>query len=203
MYDCDKKPTLFLPKQRIHILPCKSTTEEVSFELSHLRISSIGSKVRTTSLTSLFTLKVKRLEHLHRHVYFVSRILHENFSPRRSAFFHLGNRADILSYEPTAELVRVTSPARSTELMWIDPKGYLHTIADSFSGRQETLSGTVWAPIQYVTLHFRYRRGAASLDERNCAEIATLICEQKPYLVRFSCRDKSYPAKCEHSLSSL
>ena len=29
---------------------------------------------------------------------------------------------------------------------------------------------------------------------------SVLICEQKPYPVRFSCRRKSYPVECEHSI---
>ena len=73
--------------------------------------------VRTTSLTPSFTLEVKWLEHLHYHVYFISRISRQNLSPGCSAFFHLGNRADIFSDESKAELFRVTRPARSTELM--------------------------------------------------------------------------------------
>ena len=54
-----------------------------------------------------------------------------------------------------------------------------------------------------MTLHFRdRRRGASSLDYRNRAQITILMCEQKFYLVWFSCRHKSYPAKCEHSIIS-
>ena len=33
----------------------------------------------------------------------------------------------------------------------------------------EKLSAIVWTPVQYVTLHFRDRRGAASLRHRNRA----------------------------------
>ena len=53
---------------------------------------------------------------------------------------------------------------------------------------------------KYVTLHFRDRRGAASLRYRNRAEITVLMCKHKPYPVWFSCRRKSYPVYCEHSL---
>ena len=52
-----------------------------------------------------------------------------------------------------------------------------------------------WPPIRYVTL------GAASLRYRNRAEIFVLICEQKPYPLRFSIRRKTYPVKCENSLN--
>lgn len=45
--------------------------------------------------------------------------------------------------------------------------------------------------IQYATLHFWDRRGAASLSYRNRVEITALICEQKHYTVWFSCRRKS------------
>ena len=47
------------------------------------------------------------------------------------------------------------------------------------------LSGILWIPIRYVTLHFRDRRWAASLLYRNRAEITVLSCEQKPYLHGF------------------
>ena len=38
-------------------------------------------------------------------------------------------------------------------------------------------------PIRYVTLHFRDRRGAATLRYRNRAKITVLMCEQKPGMV--------------------
>ena len=47
----------------------------------------------------------------------------------------------------------------------------------------QKLSCAVWTAIRYVTLHFRARRGAASLRHRNHAEITVLMCEQKPYPV--------------------
>ena len=37
--------------------------------------------------------------------------------------------------------------------------------------------------IRYVTLLFRYWRGAASLRHRNQAKITVFVCEQKPYPV--------------------
>ena len=37
-------------------------------------------------------------------------------------------------------------------------------------------------PVRYVTLPFRDRRGAASQRFRNRADIAVLICKQKPYI---------------------
>ena len=54
--------------------------------------------------------------------------------------------------------------------------------------------------LRYVTLHFRDRRGAASLRYRNRAEIIVLMCEPKLYLVWLSCRRKSNPVRCKHSL---
>ena len=41
-----------------------------------------------------------------------------------------------------------------------------------------------------ATLHFRDRRGAASLRYRNRAAITVVKCERKPYLVWFPCRCK-------------
>lgn len=43
--------------------------------------------------------------------------------------------------------------------------------------------------------------GAASLLHRNLATLTVVVCEQKPRLVWFSRGRKSYPARCEHSLS--
>ena len=37
--------------------------------------------------------------------------------------------------------------------------------------------------IRYVTLHYKHRKGAASLRYRNHAEITVLMCEQKPYAI--------------------
>ena len=51
----------------------------------------------------------------------------------------------------------------------------------------------------YVTFHFRDQGGAASFRYRNRA---ILMCEQKPYLVLFSCRRQSYTVLFEHSLTS-
>ena len=79
--------------------------------------------------------------------------------------------------------------------------GYGHTFSDRFSCRHEKLFGIVWTPIRYVTLHIRDRRGVAWLRDRNRAELTGLMCEQKPYPVKFSCRRKSYPAWCENNLS--
>ena len=56
----------------------------------------------------------------------------------------------------------------------------------------QKLSSIVWTPIRYVTLHFRDRRGAASLRHGNRAATTVLVCEQKPYSVWFSWRRKSY-----------
>ena len=50
-------------------------------------------------------------------------------------------------------------------------------------------------PLRYMTLHFRDRRGAASLRYRNRAKITVVMCEQKPYPVWFSCMRKSYSVR--------
>ena len=64
----------------------------------------------------------------------------------------------------------------------------------------QKLSGIIWTPLRYVTLHFRDRRSTASLCYRNLAEITVLMREQKPYPVCFSCRRKSCPVLCEQSI---
>ena len=51
--------------------------------------------------------------------------------------------------------------------------------------------------LQYVTLHLRDRRGAASFDYRNRAEITILMWEPKPFPVRFSCWHKRCSEYCE------
>ena len=66
----------------------------------------------------------------------------------------------------------------------------------------QKLSGIVWTAIQYVTLFFADRRGAASLRDRNRAEITVFNCKKKLYPVWISCLGKSYPRLCEYSLKS-
>ena len=67
----------------------------------------------------------------------------------------------------------------------------------------QKLSGIVYTPIRYVTLRLRDLSFAPlSLRYRNRAEITVVMCEQKPYLVWFSRRRKSYPVLFEHSLTS-
>ena len=53
-------------------------------------------------------------------------------------------------------------------------------------------SATVRIPVRA-----KCARGTASLCHRNRAEITVLVCEQKPYLVRFSCLRKSHPVERE------
>ena len=55
---------------------------------------------------------------------------------------------------------------------------------------------------RYVTFHLRDWCGVASFRYRNRAEIAILMCEQKPYLIWFSRRRKSYTVLFEHGLTS-
>ena len=45
--------------------------------------------------------------------------------------------------------------------------------------------------MRYVTLHFRDRRGTASLRYRNRAEITVHMSEHKPHMVWFWCRRKA------------
>ena len=49
------------------------------------------------------------------------------------------------------------------------------------SCRHETLSGIVWTPIRYVTLHFTDQGGAALLRYRNHAKLFVPMCERKPF----------------------
>ena len=57
---------------------------------------------------------------------------------------------------------------------------YVHTIPDSFACRHVQLSGVVWTPIRYVTLHLRDRRGAALLCYRYRPENTVLRCKRHP-----------------------
>ena len=66
----------------------------------------------------------------------------------------------------------------------------------------QKLSGIAWTAIQYVTLYFADRRGAASLRDRNRAEITVFNCKKKLYPVWISYRGKSYPILCEYNLKS-
>ena len=53
-----------------------------------------------------------------------------------------------------------------------------------------------------MTLYFADRRGAASLRDRNRAEIIVFDCKKKLYPVWISCRGKNHPILCECSLRS-
>ena len=66
----------------------------------------------------------------------------------------------------------------------------------------QKLSGIAWTAIQYVTLYFADRRGAASLRDRNRAEIIVFDCKKKLYPVWISCRGKNHPILFEYSLKS-
>ena len=66
----------------------------------------------------------------------------------------------------------------------------------------QKLSGIVWTAIRYVTLYFADRRGAASLRDRNRAEIIVFDCKKKLYPVWISCRGKNHPILFEYSLKS-
>ena len=77
---------------------------------------------------------------------------------------------------------------------------YSLTLSDSFSCPHEGLSGVIWTPIRYETLHFRDRCGVASLRYKHRAEITVLMSAQKSYPVWFSYRRKSFPVQCKHRL---
>ena len=62
------------------------------------------------------------------------------------------------------------------------PHSYLFTSATGRIG-VHTVSKYGKKPIQCVTLHFRDRRGAASVRHRNRAALTVLVCEQKPFMV--------------------
>ena len=101
-------------------------------------------------------------------------------------------RAASLRYRNRAE---ITVPYVWTEAL----SGMVFVPAQKLSGIR------VWTPIRYVTLVFRDRRGAEQL--RSVTEIAPkspfLMCEQKPYLVWFSCQHKSYPVSGYEHLSDM
>ena len=60
-----------------------------------------------------------------------------------------------------------------------------------FSWRRKSCP-IVWTPLRYFTLHFRDRRGAASVRYRNRAARAVFMCEQKLNPRWFSWRRKSF-----------
>ena len=103
---------------------------------------------------------------------------------------HLRDRhgGDLLRYRNRAEIT-VFMCERKPYPVW-------------FSCRPERLSGTVWTAIQYVTLYFADRRGAASLRDRNGAEIIVFDCKKKLCPVWISCRGKNHAILCEYSLKS-
>ena len=113
------------------------------------------------------------------------------------SFTHIEQRAREVGREGLVQL----KPSRhfgifTSVLVDSSPRSYLFTSATvRISVYTAPKCGT--EPIRYVTLHFRDQCGAllcgASLRCRNRAEITVLICEQKHYLVWFSCRRKSHP----------
>ena len=63
------------------------------------------------------------------------------------------------------------------------PSSFLSRSVAYVHWRHEKLFGIVWTPIDYVILHLRDLRGAASIRHRNRAAKTVLVCERKPYPV--------------------
>ena len=63
----------------------------------------------------------------------------------------------------------------------VDSSPHSHLFTSMVQIRVQTAPKCCTEPLRYVTLHFRDRRGAASLRYRNRAQI-TVLCEQKPYI---------------------
>ena len=79
--------------------------------------------------------------------------------------------------------------------------GYFHTILRSFLRRHKKYPVKYEHPlVQYVTLHFRDWRGAASLRHENRAEITVLLCEQNPIRCGFRAGGKAVWYFSKHSL---
>ena len=72
-----------------------------------------------------------------------------------------------------------------------------HTIAEYLSPHKTIHCSVYTYP---MTLHFINRRAAASLRHRNRSAATVLVCEQKPYPVRFSWWRERYSVYCEHNL---
>ena len=64
------------------------------------------------------------------------------------------------------------------------------------SGRRRT---TLW--MCYLQIHYRDQCGAAPFRYSNRGEITVLIFKQQPNPVMFSCRRKTQPVECEHSIN--
>ena len=74
---------------------------------------------------------------------------------------------------------------------------FSHTIAEYLSPHKTIHCSVYTYP---MTLHFINRRAAASLRHRNRAATTVLVCEQKPYPVRFSWWRERYSVYREHNL---
>ena len=74
---------------------------------------------------------------------------------------------------------------------------FAHTIAECLSPH-ETIRCSVYT--YPMTLHFINRRAAVSLRHRNRAATTVLVCEKKPYPVRFSWWRERYSVYREHNL---
>ena len=73
--------------------------------------------------------------------------------------------------------------------MYSKPRCCLFTSATGRVGVHTALKYEA-KPVRYVMQRFRGWSGAASLCPRNRAAITVLTCEQKPYVVWFSCGSK-------------
>ena len=63
--------------------------------------------------------------------------------------------------------------------------------------RSSPLSYLFTSATDRIPVRAKCARGAASLCHRNRAEITVLVCEQKPYPVRFLCLRKSHAVERE------
>ena len=97
----------------------------------------------------------------------------------RTVLFHWQKMDGVIS-DHVGGLLRMSRVSGRGQRDISTDSGNVHIIPDGLSRRHEKLSVIVWTPIRCATLHFRDRRGAASLRYRNHAKIPFLLSEQKP-----------------------
>ena len=115
-----------------------------------------------------------------------------------------GFRADTKSYTIKNEEQRYWTGTSHSHTSNIMPERLAERICWTKSRQSSPWIFTRLNPFQssFILFHFRYgpntcARVAASLCDRNRAEITVLVCQKKPYPVRFSCLRRSHPVERE------
>ena len=103
--------------------------------------------------------------------------------PQKAIWYSINSNGPVQPQSPGSHTSNI-APARLAERVWCTKFASVSSNPrfTSATGRIGVHTAPKYGtkPIRYVTLHFRERRGAASLRRRNRAATTVLMCEQKP-----------------------